>query len=77
MSIEQLEQEEFNFSKMNEELFMFIYDAIDKMDFGIDEVKDNCKKCGKENKTPFSFPGGAKNLFIIPNAFKQFIGQRV
>lgn len=77
ISIEQLEQEEYNFSKMNEELFMFIYDAIDLMAFGIDTVKKECTKCRKELKTSFSFPNGARSLFIIPNAFKQLIRQRV
>lgn len=77
MSIEQLEQEEYNFTKMNEELFMFIYDAIDLMGFGIDELKTKCTKCGKELKTPFTFPGGARSLFVVPNAFKKFIRQRI
>lgn len=77
MEIEELEQEEYNFSKMNEDLFMFIYDAIDLMAFGIEELKTKCTKCGKELKTPFSFPNGARALFVIPNAFKKLIRQRV
>ncbi len=77
LSIEQLEQEEYNFSKMNEELFMFIYDAIDLMSFGIETVKSKCTKCGSEIATHFTFPGGARSLFVVPNAFKQFIRQRV
>ena len=77
LSIEQLEQEEYAFKKMNEELFMFIYDAIDLMGFGVEELKTKCTKCRKELKTPFSFPGGARALFVVPNAFKKFIRQRV
>lgn len=77
LTIEELEQEEYNFSKMNEELFMFIYDAIDLMSFGIETVKTNCVKCGTELATHFTFPGGARALYVVPNAFKQFIRQRV
>lgn len=77
LSVEQLEQEEYAFTKMNEELFMFVYDAIDLMGFGIEELKTTCTKCRKELKTPFSFPGGARALFVVPNAFKKFIRQRV
>jgi len=73
LSIEKLEQEEFNFSKMDPELFMFVYDAIDLISFGIEEVKKTCKfNCGKEISTKFTFPRGARALFIVPNAFKQF-----
>ena len=77
MTIEQVEQEEFNFGKLNEELFMFIYDTIDKMSFGVEKLKGHCPKCSQEVYTSFGFPNGARALFIVPNAFKQFIRQRV
>jgi hypothetical protein len=77
LSIEQLEQEEYNFTKINNEVFEFIYDTIDLMGFGVDSVKTNCNKCGKEMKVPFSFPNGPRALFIVPNAFKQYIRQRI
>ena len=76
-SFEVLEQEEFQFSKINEQLFEFIYDTIDLMDFGVSKVKKECTKCRKELATPFTFPNGARALFIVPNAFKQYIRQRV
>jgi hypothetical protein len=75
---EQLEQEEYNFSKMNDERFMFIHDVVmNKMDFGIKSVKCNCRNCGGEVKAEFGYPNGVRSLFIVPNAFKQFIRQSV
>lgn len=73
LTIEQLEQEEYNFTKLNDELFEFIYNTIDLLSFGVKHVKTNCNKCGKEVKNPFSFPNGPRALFLVPNAFKQFI----
>ncbi len=74
LSLEELEQEEFNFSKMDEELFMFADDAIKLISFSVDELKTTCKNCEKELKTEFKFPSGARALFVIPNAFDEFIG---
>jgi len=73
LDIEALEQEEYQFTKINPELFTFIYDALDLMDFGVTSVKKGCSKCGKEMATPFTFPNGPRALFIVPNAFKQYI----
>lgn len=77
ISIDQLEQEEYNFGKMNPDVFEVTYAAVDLMNFGIEKVKTKCKKCGKELTTPFSFPGGPRNLFLVPNAFKQLTRQRI
>lgn len=77
LSIEQLEQEEYNFSKMNDEMFMVIYDAIDLMTFGVEKIKKMCPKCSQEVYANFGFPDGPRALFIVPNAFKQFVRQRV
>ena len=74
LTIETLEQEEFNFKKLNDELFMFVDDAIKFVDFSVDELKSTCKVCKDEIKTSFSFPSGARALFVIPNAFDEFIG---
>lgn len=78
LSREQVEQEEYNFSKMNDELFMFIHDvAMNKLNFGVEKLKKVCTKCGEEVQVDFGFPNGPRALFIVPNAFKQFIRQRV
>lgn len=73
LSIETLEQEEYNFTKMNDEMFMVIDDAINLMSFGIEKLKGNCPKCSQEVYANFGFPNGPRALFIIPNAFKQFV----
>lgn len=77
LTIEQLEQEEFNFSKMNDEMFMVISDVVDKISFGIDKLKGKCTQCSQEVYAPFGFPDGPRALFIVPNAFKQFVRQRI
>jgi hypothetical protein len=77
MTVEQLEQEEYNFSKLNDELFMFIDDAVNLINVGVDAVKGRCPKCAQEVRTSFGFPNGPRALFIVPNAFKQFVRQPV
>lgn len=77
MTIEQLEQEEYNFGKMNDEMFMVIYDAIDLISFGVEKIKGHCPKCSQEVYASFGFPNGPRALFLVPNAFKQFVRQRV
>ncbi len=73
LTIEQLETEEFKFTKMNDEIFMFVEDAVNYLNFGVDKVKGKCVSCGLEVHTPFGFPNGARSVFFIPNAFKHFI----
>jgi len=73
-SIEKLDQEEYNFTKLNDDLFQFIYDTIDMIKFGIEELKALCPSCGQEVRTTFTFPSGARALFLLPNAFDELIG---
>lgn len=77
LSIEALEQEEYNFSQMNDELFMFIENGVDKISFGVKELKGKCPKCEVEVHTPFGFPDGPRSLFVVRDAFKQFARQPV
>lgn len=74
ISIEEATQEETKYERMNKDLFMAIDASVDKMKFGITELKAKCVQCGSEVRTPFTFPGGASSLFIIPNAFDELIG---
>ncbi len=73
LDFKQLEQKEYDFTKMNDELFMFVYDCIDMLSFGITECKVNCT-CGREVRTGFGFPDGARSLFVIHNSFDELIG---
>lgn len=74
MTFEQIQQAEYEFTKMNDELFMFTYEAIDMISFGIEDVKTNCT-CGREVHTNFGFPNGPRNLFLIQSAFDKFTRQ--
>jgi len=73
ITIDDCKQAEFDFSVMNKEKFMFIYDTIKMMNFEVTEVFTVCPKCSTEVSEPYRFPNGARNLFIIPNAFDEFI----
>lgn len=72
-SEEQIVQEEFNFEKLDADLFSFISECVDMIDLGVDEVKTNCVNCTTELSTKFGFPSGVRSLFVIPNAFNQLI----
>lgn len=73
MTYEQLEQAEYEFTKMNSDMFQFIYDTVDMINFGIEKCKIICQ-CGQEVHTSFGFPNGPRDLFIISNSFDEFIG---
>ncbi len=74
MDFDAIQQAEYEFTKMNDELFMFTYEAIDMIAFGIEDVKSTCS-CGREVHTNFGFPNGPRNLFLIQSAFDKFTGQ--
>lgn len=74
ITLDEAAAEESKFESMNKELFMAINATVDKMKFGISELKGMCSKCGVEVRTPFTFPGGASALFIVPNAFDELVG---
>lgn len=71
---EKLEQEEYNFKKLNPDLFQFIFDTVSMIRFGVEEIKTISPYSGQEVRTSFSFPSGARDLFIVRNAFDEFIG---
>lgn len=74
ITTEKLEQEEYNFGKLNQDLFQFIFDAVSLIKFGVEEIRTISPYSGQEVRTSFSFPSGARDLFIIRNAFDEFIG---
>ena len=74
LSFETLEQEEFNFSKMNDDIFVAIDDAINYLDFGVEKLQKTLDS-GETVTAPFRYPNGARSLFIVPNAFRQFVGK--
>lgn len=61
-----------------EEEFQFLNDTVDKFknnDFhlGLKGMMKRCPKCGKEVRTSTVFPKRARDLFIVPNAFRYYL----
>jgi hypothetical protein len=60
------------FEEIDEMSFQFLNSAVEKMTFGIKELKSKCQ-CGTEVRTDMAFPNGASAIFVIHDAFDQFI----
>lgn len=72
---ETFEQLEYDFTKMSDTRFAVIDDVVENyIDFGIKKVKAQ-SSTGEWVETTFRIPGRIRNLFIVPNALKTFIGQ--
>lgn len=59
-------------SFMDMETFQFLNQAVDRMKFGIKELKMKCPECSGEVCTDLTFPTGASGLFVIPDYFDKF-----
>jgi hypothetical protein len=73
---EEIEQLEYEFTHMDENVFMFIDEAVDKIICGISHLQRKCTSCGVETRIPFSLyslDGGPRGLFIVSNAFGKLI----
>ncbi len=60
------------FEEMDDISFQFLNAAINKMTFGIKELKGICE-CGEEVHTDMQFPDGAAGIFVISDAFDAYI----
>ena len=60
------------FEEMDDISFQFLNSAINKMTFGIKELKKVCE-CGEEVHTDMQFPNGASGVFVIHDAFEAYI----
>ena len=60
------------FEEMDDISFQFLNSAINKMTFGIKELKKTCE-CGEEVHTEMQFPNGASGVFVIHDAFEAYI----
>jgi hypothetical protein len=60
------------FDTMDDISFQFLNAAINKMSFGIKELKKVCS-CGEEVRTEMQFPNGASSIFVIHDAFEAYI----
>ena len=71
-AIKEKEEEFKNPQKMGMEEFQFLDQAVDKLQFGIKELITKCPACGEEVHTEFTFPDGAKSIFIVSGVFDKF-----
>jgi len=61
------------FEKMDEISFQFLNAAVNKMVFGIKELRMNCPSCGLEVRSEMVFPNGASGIFLVPDALTAYI----
>lgn len=71
---EGIKAKEQEFKRMDMKTFQILNQAVNQMLFGIKEMKSNCPTCGQEVHTDMSFPTGASNIFVIPDAFDEYFG---
>lgn len=69
-----IKSKEQEFKRMDMKTFQILNHAVNQMLFGIKEMKNDCPSCGVEVHTDMSFPSGASNIFVIPNAIDEYFG---
>jgi len=74
ITTEGIKEKEQEFKRMNMKTFQILNQAVNKMLFGIKEMKNHCPNCGMEVHTDMSFPTGASNIFVIPDALDEYFG---
>ena len=61
------------YEKIDDISFQFLNAAVEKMSFGIQKLNKKCTTCGLEVTTDMTFPDGPSALFVVHDAFDQFI----
>jgi len=61
-----------DFKDMDEVSFQFLNSAVNKLSFGIKELK-KISECGEEVRTPMKFPSGASSIFVVQDAFEAYL----
>ena len=72
ISQEEIKTELERFEKIDDISFQFLNSVVEKMTFGIEKITGKCE-CGIEIHTPMTFPDGPSGIFVIHDAFDQFI----
>jgi hypothetical protein len=62
-----------DYEKMDDMSFQFLNSAVEKMTFGIEKLTKSCSVCGLEVHTDMIFPNGPSAIFVVHDAFDQFI----
>lgn len=73
ITIEGVKSKLDEFQKLDDVSFQFLNSAVEKMSFGIKELVKNCPSCGLEVRSDMIFPDGPSAIFVIHDAFDQFI----
>jgi len=78
LTTEEIDEFKERMTNLTIEEFEFINDVVDRFknkDFkiGIKGLVKKCPKCGQEVRTSAVFPERASDIFIIPNAFEQYL----
>ena len=74
MTSKEIKEELNKYQSMSMDTFQFLNSAITYMKFGIEKLRKVCVTCGKEVYTEMVFPNGASGIFVIHDAFDQYIG---
>ena len=69
-----IKAKEQEFKNLSMKTFQILNHAVGQMLFGIKEMKCDCPSCGLEVHTDMSFPSGASNIFVIPDAIDEYFG---
>lgn len=69
-----IKAKEQEFKNLSMKTFQILNHAVGLMLFGIKEMKCECPSCGLEVHTDMSFPSGASNIFVIPDAIDEYFG---
>lgn len=72
ISLDEITSKLEDYQNIDDVSFQFLNSAVDKMTFGIKEVVKMCE-CGLEVRTDMIFPNGPSALFVIHDAFEEFI----
>lgn len=73
ISLDGIKAKLIEYEKLDDMTFQFLNAAVEKMSFGIEKLKKNCQICGLEVITDMTFPDGPSALFVVHDAFDQFI----
>jgi len=71
---EGIKAKEQEFKNLSMKTFQILNHAVGQILFGIKEMKCDCPSCGLEVRTDMSFPSGASDIFVIPDAIDEYFG---
>lgn len=71
---ERIKNLEVEFMQWSAKRYQTVYNLTDMIRVGVKEdMKHECEKCGTELRTPLTFPGGIKSLFVVSDLAGELI----